>query len=144
MDLLSGIDSSSAALEAQRLRMDVISENIANAQTSRGEDGKPYRRKEVVFESLLKKAKGLDQGDMVGNTMIQVAKIQYDNSKPKMVHMPGHPDADASGMVAMPDINIHREMVDLISSSRAYEANLSVVKAARSMAEKTLSMGKSS
>lgn len=142
MDLLSGVQSSAAALEAQRLRMDIISQNIANAQTSRGPDGKPYQRKEVVFENLLKGHTSLTQDDLIGNPMIQVGRVQNDKSPPKMVHMPGHPDADPNGMVAMPNINIHREMVDMISSSRAYEANLSVVKASRAMAEKTLNMGK--
>ncbi len=141
MDLLSGVQSSAAALEAQRLRMDIISQNIANAQTTRGPDGKPYQRKEVVFENLLNSQDTLTQGDMLGEAMVQVARVQNDNSPPKMVHMPGHPDADPNGMVAMPNVNIHREMVDMISSSRAYEANLSVVKASRAMAEKTLNMG---
>lgn len=143
MELLAGIKSTGSALEAQRLRMDTISQNIANAQTSRGPDGKPYQRKEVVFESLLNRHRSLDKNDMIGQPMMQVAKVQYDNRPPRQVHMPGHPDADQNGMVAMPDINIHREMVDMISSSRAYEANLAVVKSARAMAEKTLSIGKS-
>ncbi|MCD8534274.1 MAG: flagellar basal body rod protein FlgC [Verrucomicrobia bacterium] len=142
MDLLAGIENSAAALEAQKFRMDIISQNIANAQTSRGLDGKPYQRKEVVFENLLPKQRGMDRNDMTSGPLLQVARIQHDQTPPRMVHMPGHPDADNNGMVAMPSINIHREMVDMISSSRAYEANLSVIRSARSMAEKAMAMGR--
>ncbi len=142
MDLLSGIDSSAAALEAQKFRMDIISQNIANAQTSRGPDGKPYQRKQVVFENLLRGSKGLERDDLTKGPLLQVTRVMSEQTPPRLVHIPGHPDADQNGMVAMPNISIHREMVDMISSSRAYEANLSVVKTARSMAQKTMSMGK--
>lgn len=142
MNLLSGVNSSAAALDAEKIRMDIISQNIANAQTSRGPDGEPYKRKEVVFESLLRQRHGMDKDDLMGQPLLKVARIQEDKTPPRLVHIPGHPDADENGMVKMPDINIHREMVDMISSSRAYEANLSVVKTARSMALKTMEMGK--
>ena len=142
MDLLSGVNSSAAALDAEKIRMDIISQNIANAQTSRGPDGEPYKRKEVVFESLLRQHHGMDKDDLMGQPLLKVARIQEDKTPPRLVHIPGHPDADENDMVKMPDINIHREMVDMISSSRAYEANLSVVKTARSMALKTMEMGK--
>src|SRR6186713_980563 len=92
---LTGIDSTASALSAERVRMEVITQNIANANTTRGLNGKPYQR--LVFN-------------------------------------PGHPEADAEGMVAMPNVNIHEEMADLIAASRAFEANLAVVKNARSMA----------
>lgn len=142
MNLLSGVNSSAAALDAEKMRMDIISQNIANAQTSRGPDGEPYKRKEVVFESLLRQRHGMGKDDLMGQPLLKVARIQEDKTPPRLVHIPGHPDADENGMVKMPDINIHREMVDMISSSRAYEANLSVVKTARSMALKTMEMGK--
>jgi flagellar basal-body rod protein FlgC len=135
---LNGIDSTASALAAERVRMDVISQNIANANTTRGLDGKPYQRQQVVFEKVLQQAQGLD----AGSQKVEVARIEKDARPPRLIFNPGHPDADADGMVAFPDINIHEEMADLIISSRAYEANLAVVKNARAMALQTLSIGK--
>jgi flagellar basal-body rod protein FlgC len=138
INILSGLQSTTAALNAERTRLDVISENIANAQTTRGPDGKPYQRSVVVFEKSLQQAM-----DGRGQTStLKVARIQKDNRAPQMVYEPGHPDADARGMVAMPNINIHEEMADLITASRAFEANLAVVKNSRTMALAALSIGK--
>ena len=138
VDLLSGIQSTTAALNAERTRMEVISENIANAHTTRGTDGKPYQRKVVVFETALQQA--LDGSGQVST--LHAARIQKDLRAPQMVHMPGHPDADANGFVAMPNVNVHEEMADLISASRTFEANLAVVRNARTMALQTLAIGK--
>ena len=122
--------------------MDAISQNIANAQTSKDVDGKPYQRKVVVFDTALQNA--MSGTDANGNLpSIQVAKVERDNRPPLQVYDPGNPEADAHGMISMPNINIHEEMADLISASRTYEANLAVVKNARSMAMQTLSIGKS-
>lgn len=142
INILTGIDSTSSALNAERIRMDVVSQNIANVNTTRGLNGKPYQRQQVVFESALKDQ--LKAGGPPGSsaTVVNVARIESANRAPRMVYQPGHADADKNGMVAMPNINIHEEMVDLMSSSRAYEANLNVVKTARSMALQTLSIGK--
>ena len=137
---LSGIQNTAAALDAERMRLDVISENIANANTSRGIDGKPYQRKVVVFENALQQAMG---SDGAGPTpTLRVARIEGDKRPPIQVYQPGNPDADARGMVSMPNINIHEEMADLISASRAFEANLAVIKNEKSMAMQTLSIGK--
>ena len=141
ISLLPGIDSTSAALNAERIRMDVISENIANANTTKGVDGKPYQRQQVVFESVLNTQQASDNPGSAPQ-MVQIARIEKDPRPPRMVYNPTHPDANAQGMVAMPDINIHEEMVDMIASSRAFEANLAMVKNARSMAMQTLSIGK--
>jgi flagellar basal-body rod protein FlgC len=141
INLLSGIDSTSAALNAERIRMDVVSENIANVNTSKGLDGKPYQRQEVMFESVLKAQQGSDASD-AGAQTVQIANIVKDNRPPRMVYNPSSPDADSKGMVAMPDININEEMVDMIASSRTYEANLAVVKNARVMAMQDLAIGK--
>jgi len=139
IDFLPGVNSTTAALTAERIRMDVISENIANANTTHGPDGKPYQRQQVVFERVLSQ----QQAGMDGQQeAVQVARIKKDNSPPQLVYNPGHPDADANGMVAMPNINIHQEMADLITSSRSFEANLAVIKNARAMALQTLSIGK--
>ena len=140
VQILSGVQSTTAALEAERTRLDVISENIANAHTTRGLDGKPYQRQVVVFESALQQAMGADK--QTQTPTLQVSRIDKDPRPPLMTYEPGHPDADANGMVAMPNINIHEEMADMIAASRAFEANLAVVKNARAMAMATLAIGK--
>ena len=139
---LTGIDSSASALAAERVRMEVITQNIANANTTKGLNGKPYQRQVVVFEQALQNAQGAYNGPGGGPQKVEVARIDKDNSAPRMVFNPGHPEADADGMVAMPNVNIHEEMADLIAASRAFEANLAVVKNARSMALQTLSIGR--
>ena len=144
INILNGIDSTSSALNAERIRMEVVSQNIANVNSTRGSDGKlkPYQRQQVVFETALKdQLKGAGQPGSEAST-VRVARIESARREPRMVYMPGHADADANGMVAMPNINIHEEMVDLMSASRAYEANLNVVKTARGMALQTLAIGK--
>jgi flagellar basal-body rod protein FlgC len=142
INFITGIESTSAALQAERVRMAVASENIANANTTRGLDGKPYQRQSVVFESVLANEQfGLGGADA---QKVQISRIEKDPSAPRMVYNPGHPDADPqSGMVAMPNVNIHEEMADMIVASRAYEANLAVVRNARVMAMQTLQIGKS-
>ena len=139
IQILSGIHNTSAALDAERTRLDVISQNIANAHTTHDVDGKPYQRRVVVFENELNNAMN---GDTAGLSTMHVAKIARDLRPPTTVYDPGNPEADAKGMVAMPNINIHEEMADLISASRTFEANLAVVKNARSMAMQTLAIGR--
>lgn len=143
IDLIPGIQSSSSALNAERIRLEVIAQNISNANTTRSINGQPYQRQQVVFETLLSDVQK-QSGDYGTNApkQVQIAKIQKDNKPPRMVFNPGHPDADTQGMVAMPDINVHEEMADLLTASRAFEANLAVIKNARSMALQTLSIGK--
>jgi flagellar basal-body rod protein FlgC len=140
IQILSGIQNTSAALTAEQTRLDVISENIANAHTTHGVDGKPYQRQVVVFDTALQQAMNGDGS--VQMTPIQVARVEKDSSPPTHIYDPGNPDADASGMVAMPNVDIQEEMADLISASRTFEANLAVVKNARSMAMETLAIGK--
>lgn len=141
IDALTGINATASALNAQRVRMEVISQNIANANTTRDVDGQPYQRQQVVFESVLD---AQQRQDVTGanRSSVQVARIEKEMRPPRLVFNPGHPDADANGMVATPNISIHEEMADLIVSSRAFEANLAVVRNARSMAMQTLSIGK--
>lgn len=135
---LNGIESSSSALAAERVRMEVITQNIANVNTTRGLDGKPFQRQQVIFQSVLDQASGIGGGPQ----KLEVARIEKDQRPPRLVFDPWHPDANADGMVAYPNISIHEEMVDYIVASRAYEANLAVVKNARSMALQTLAIGK--
>ncbi|HEX3624896.1 MAG TPA: flagellar basal body rod protein FlgC [Verrucomicrobiae bacterium] len=137
---LTGIQNTAAALSAEQTRLDVISENIANANTTHGVDGKPYQRQVVVFESALQNAMNADGG--VQMPAVQVARIEKEDVPPIKIYDPGNPAADESGMVSMPNININEEMADMISASRTYEANLAVAKNARTMAMETLSIGK--
>jgi flagellar basal-body rod protein FlgC len=141
ISLLSGIDSTASALDAERIRMDVISENIANINTTKGLDGKPYKRQQVVFESVLNAKQADGNGGSTPQTT-QIVRIARDTRPPRLVYNPSHPDANAQGMVAMPNINIHEEMVDMIASSRTYEANLAVIKNAHTMAMEDLAIGK--
>jgi len=138
---LSGIQNTVAALDAERTRLDVIAENIANANTTHGIDGKPYQRKVVVFENALQQAMGSGGNGSI-TTQLRVARIEKDTRPPVEIYEPGNPDADARGMVATPNINVHEEMADLISASHAFEANLAVIKNERSMAMQSLSIGK--
>ncbi len=139
MNLISGIDVTAGALNAHKTRLDVVAQNIANAQTTRGPNGTAYQRQIVSFESeLLRRSVG-------GSSPLQsvrVAAISTDRTPGQQVHNPQHPDAGPDGTVTMPNVNLSYEMVDLITASRAYEANLSVVKNAREMAMKTLQIGK--
>jgi flagellar basal-body rod protein FlgC len=140
IQILSGIQNTTAALQAEQTRLDVISENIANANTSHGVDGKPYQRQVVMFESALQQAMNTDGS--AATPALKVASIQKDSRPPIQIYSPGNPDADAKGMISMPNIDIHEEMADLISASRTFEANLAVVKNSRSMAMQTLAIGK--
>lgn len=135
--ILNGISSTSAALEAERVRLEVVSQNIANANTTRGIDGKPYQRQQVVFENVLQQQIGGN-----GVPQLRVARIESEDRPPRLVYNPGHPDANKDGMVSLPDINIHEEMADMMVASRAFEANLAVVRNSRQMALQTLSIGK--
>jgi len=139
ISLLPGINSTAAALDAERIRMDVVSQNIANVNTTKGPDGKPYQRQQVVFASVLR---AQQEGEAAGAQQVQIARIEKDPRPPRLVYLPGHPDANEQGMVAVPDINIHEEMVDMIAASRTYEANLAVAKNAHSMAMAALAIGK--
>ncbi len=135
MGLIPGIEASSSALTAERTRLDVIAGNLANAQNTGDANGQVYRRKMVVFESKLNDALGTDPG---APTQVGVARVIDDPSPLPKVYMPGHPKADAQGMVSMPNVNPLDEMVDMITSSRSYQANLQVIQTGRSMFEQSL------
>ena len=140
MHLIPGAQASSDALGAEKIRLDVIAQNIANANTTKDLDGKPYRRKLVEFESVMHPATTANpQGFIEG---VRVRDIVADGNPGPKHFDPAHPHADADGYVHMPNVKVQREMVDLISTSRAYEANLSVFKTARSMARQALAIGR--
>jgi flagellar basal-body rod protein FlgC len=121
---------SASGMSAERLRMNVIASNVANADSTSGPDGQPYRRKQV----LLQAAGGFDEV-LRG---VEVAAIAEDPSPPRRVYDPGHPDADAEGYVSLPNVSAVTEMVDLISASRSYEANVTAMNAAKQMFTRTL------
>lgn len=149
MGLFLGIDASASGLTAERLRMDVISNNIANSNTTRTDRGGAYRRRYVVFEprerepktfeQTLMKAVGLSRQTSEGVRAIQIAE---DDTPGPLVYDPGHPDANADGYVERPNVNIVSEMVDMITAQRAYEANSTAINAAKAMASKALEIGK--
>lgn len=141
MNIISGIDVTAGALNAQKTRLDIVAQNIANAQTTRGPDGQPYQRKVVSFETEL--VRRMDQVPGSASThSVRVGSITADTTPGQRVYDPQHPHASPDGYVQMPNVNMAYEMVDLMTASRAYEANLSVVKNSRMMALKALEIGK--
>jgi len=135
MNFLSGIHATSSALTAEQIRMDVVAQNIANAYTTKDVNGGAYQRQTVSFQSMLGGMSGVEKGVRVGG-------IKPDTTPGDMIYNPGHPHADKNGMLRMPNVQLAVEMVDLMGASRAYEANLSVARNARSMAMKALTIGK--
>jgi len=127
---------SASALAAQRQRMNTIASNMANANSTRTAEGGPYRRKDVVFSAELM---GATQSGLEG---VKVSSIVKDESPFKMIHDPGHPDADKDGFVAMPNVNIIEEMVNMMMASRAYEASVSAFNMSKAMFAKTLELGR--
>ncbi len=137
MNLIPAVAVSSSALAAQKMRLDIVAQNIAHAQTTRTADGGPYLRQVVSFETeLVKRAGGTSLQS------VRIGGVTNDRSPGQSVYNPQHPDAGEDGMVRMPNVNLAFEMVDLITATRAYEANLSVVKNGRNLAMKTLEIGK--
>jgi len=143
MEAFRGLRISASGLSAERLRLDTIAANIANASTTRGEDGKPYVRKIATFQenmqSQLNKTSGKVEQKNLG---VKAVGVEDDKSPLKKVYDPSHPDADEQGYVAMPNVNVLNEMVDLIAATRAYEANVNTMNAQKSMFMKTLEIGR--
>ena len=143
MGMFDALHVSASGLSAERLRMDVTAENLANAQTTRGADGQPYRRRDVVLQQAGGSGFGAAlQGAMGGGDSrgVQVAGIVEDQAPARRIYDPSHPDADAQGYVSMPNVNPVTEMVDLITAQRAYEANVTAMQAAKGMFLKTLDL----
>jgi len=129
MSFFSSMRVSATGLTAQRARMDVISRNIANAQTTRTPSGGPYRREHVVFQTL-------------SNGGVAVSGVEESQGELPRVANPGHPDADRDGMVTMPDVDMVVEMVDMISATRSYEANLAAVTSTKRMIARALDLAR--
>lgn len=146
MGMFGAIDAAASGLTAERLRMDVISNNLANVNTTRTPEGGAYKRKMVVFEPRAQEgmafAKALSNEIEQAGDGVRVVEITADNTPGSMVYDPNHPDANQEGYVEMPNVNVVNEMVDMITASRAYEANVTAVNTAKSMAMKALDIGK--
>ena len=144
--MFNALNISATGLTAQRLRMDIISQNIANINTTRTSEGGPYKRKVTVFQEIP------DQNfnSIFRNTLnrtalgagVRVSEIAPDNAPGGSVYEPGHPDADADGYVAMPNVNVIEEMVDMISASRSYEANITALNSSKAIIAKTMEIGR--
>ncbi len=144
MSFLQSLNISGSGLTAQRLRMDVISENIANIDSTRTEAGGPYRRKMVIlsstgdFQSML--MKNINKNEV--NAGVEVTDIVEDESDFKLVYNPEHPDADENGYVSMPNVDSLKETVDMMEAYRAYQANITALNTAKQMAVKALEIGR--
>lgn len=147
MGLFQSFEISGSGLSAQRLRMDTIANNLANVNTTRTGRGGPYRRQMPVFAERQGSpapagARGPFAGPRWNGAGVRVIAVVEDTDPPRLVYDPGHPDADEDGYVAMPNVNVVTEMVDMIGASRAYEANIAALNAAKAMAMKALEIGR--
>ena len=141
ISLIPAIDISSTGLDAENRRMEVVANNVANAETTKGPDGNIFKRRQVIFAAKL--AEAMEAGDDFEKLRgVEVQGITEDQRPPRQVHRPGHPDADENGFVSLPNISPVEEMVDMMTASRAYEANLNAIKTAREMAARALEIGK--
>jgi len=145
-DFITGLRISGSGMAAQRARLNTISSNIANINTTQTPEGGPYRRKDVVFESM-PDAKNF--GEIITSTnpkgsfqRVQVTDIVSDKKAPLLKYEPDHPDANPDGYVAYPNINLMEEMTNMIQASRAYEANVSALQASKDMALSSLEIGR--
>ncbi len=135
MDIFRTFEISASALVAQKLRMQTITSNLANINTTRTPEGGPYKRRDVVFESVLMDESGYSEG-------VRVRDVVVDQRPPRVVYDPGHPDADKNGFVRLPNINLVEEMVNMMLATRAYEANVNSFNITKNMILKALELGK--
>jgi len=145
MRIFAGMATSASALSAEKMRIDMVAKNVANMNTTRTPEGGPFRRRKVVFAELVAgearnrfvrlPTRGVGQG-------VMVSQVVTDDAPPRMVHDPSHPDANDEGFVALPEINLANEMVDLITATRAYETNVQVLNASKSMQLRALEIGR--
>ncbi len=140
LNLIPAVHISSSGLDAERGRMEITANNLANVRTTNGPDGKAYKKRIPVFSSVFQDAKNSRPGSELAG--VELSRVELDERPARKTYMPGHPDADKKGFVEMPNISPIEEMLDMITATRAYEANLSVMKQCRDMAEKTITMGR--
>lgn len=141
MDFLTSFRVTSSGLSAQRLRLNIIAENVANAQTTRTVEGGPYKRRDPVFMAKPFEAM-LSREHAAGSTGVAVDRILVDQKPARLQYDPNHPDANKEGYVAMPNIDMVTEMVNMMSATRSYESNVSVLNASKAMALKALEIGR--
>jgi flagellar basal-body rod protein FlgC len=138
--LLSAVSASASALDVQRARMEVAVSNLANAESTRGQDGQPYRRRELVLETF---DPGAASGaDGVRASGVRVSQVLEDTAEFRRRYEPSHPDADAEGFVAMPNVDVPEEMVDMLGAARAYQANVTAIGLIRDTVQKALELAK--
>jgi flagellar basal-body rod protein FlgC len=145
MNFIDALNISASGLTSQRIRMNVVSSNLANSNTTRTPEGGPYKRKDVVFSSqpVQKSFQDMMKSQANGKlSEVKVVEIIEDPRPPVQKYDPRHPDADDKGFVSLPNINIIEEMVNMMSATRSYEANVTAVKATKRMAQKALEIGK--
>lgn len=144
MDFLTALSISASGLSAERTRVNLATSNLANAESTRGPDGKPYRRRDPVLEAVpfdqaLAEAGGGGGAPSMG---VRVAEIREDSQPGRKVYSPGHPDADPQGFVTLPNVNPIHEVVNLMTSAKSYEANATAVETLKSMAMRALDIGR--
>lgn len=145
MSIFNSINVSASALTAEKTRIDIIAKNMANANSTRATGGMPYRRQMVVFEENKSKAfsEHLNKYTNKSNGQgVKISKIVEDDTPFKLKYEPGHPDADENGYVQMPNVDTIKEMVDLISAQRSYDANITAMNSSKSMLMKALDIGR--
>ncbi|MFO0728280.1 MAG: flagellar basal body rod protein FlgC [Myxococcota bacterium] len=142
MDFFTAMEVSASALDVERVRMNIASANLANARTTRTAEGGPYQRQNVLVESAT--PPGSPEGSAESPTAfeVKVQSVESDPRPPRLEYDPSHPDADANGYVAYPNVSPVEEIVDMITASRAYEAGVTAIKTASTMAEGALQIGK--
>jgi flagellar basal-body rod protein FlgC len=141
VSLFGSLSVSSSGLTAQRKRAELLVQNLANADTTRTEEGGPYRRKDVVFQSTQVGSPFSEEfASRVGGTGVEVSQVVTDTRDPERRYLPGHPDADKDGYVAFPRINPAEDMVDLMGTARNYEANVSAISAVKDMIQRSIDL----
>jgi len=142
MSLFGAISISASGMDAQRARAELITENLANAETTRTPDGGPYKRKDAVFTASPVSYSFAAQLSMVSGQSdgVALSDVVVDETDPERRYLPGHPDADAQGYVAFPKINPAEEMVDLLSASRSYQANVAAISAVKDMIARSIDL----
>jgi flagellar basal-body rod protein FlgC len=139
MNILDTLEITASGLTAQRLRLQTVASNMANARTTRTEEGGPYKRQMPVLQAVQDNPFGTALEQQMAR--VQIVGIEESDEPPVMVHDPGHPDADAEGYVAYPNVNVLEEMVDLMTTSRTFEANANVIEVTEMMATQALEIG---
>jgi len=143
MDILNTFKISGSAMRAQSQRLDTISSNLANVETTSTPEGGPYKKKSVFFQSTPMSFQEQLDGNLRNSTQgVKVTKIIEDQTAPRKAYNPSHPDANVDGYVEMPNINVMEEMVDMMSATRSYQANATAIKSAKRMALKALEIGR--